>query len=162
MYPQVQLWLARRLEEELPRRKIVVEDTHKTPLRKVIPRLGLTTQYPQYALWDIRVDVTGFIIGPDISHLALVECKKNAATLKDLGQLLGYSLVAKPLLSLLVSPAGPSRVLSDLLVAQGRYDILRYADNRSVAIIEWDYRRGCPLAEKTIPSGALAIRLRSQ
>ena len=160
MYPQIRRWLSRRLKEELPRRKIVVEDTHNSPLRVVIPRLGLTAQYRDYAVWDIRVDLTGFIIGPESSELVLVECKKGAASLKDLGQLLGYSLVAKPMLSLLVSPAGPSEVLAKLILSYNRYDILGYAENRSIAILTWDYQRGCPRAEETIPRGALAMKLR--
>lgn len=159
MYPQVRRWLSRRLREELPHRKIVVEDTHKNPLRLVIPRLGLTTQYPEYAVWDIRVDLAGFIIGPKNSDLVLVECKRTTASLKDLGQLLGYSLVARPMLSLLVSPAGPSEVLGKLILAHNRYDILRYADDRSIAILTWDCQRGCPRAEETIPRGALGMKL---
>ncbi len=138
----------------------MVEDTHSSPLRLVIPRLGLTAQYPDYAVWDIRVDLAAFIVGPGAPQLALVECKKNAATLADLGQLLGYSLVARPLLSLLVSPVGPSQVLANLLLAYGRYDILNYGENRSIAMVTWDYARGCPTIEETIPRGALSMKLR--
>jgi hypothetical protein len=51
-------------------------------------------------------------------------------------------------------------VLATLILSHNRYDILNYDENRSIAILTWDYRRGCPVPEQTIPRGALAMKLR--
>ncbi len=73
--------------------------------------------------------------------LAFVECKVAPITLRDVGQLLGYSLVARPLLSFLVSPSGLSDRLATLLLTFGRHDVLTYGRNRMIRLAVWDTAR---------------------
>lgn len=158
LYPQVCRWLEERLASEFPRCRVVAKDTHRTSLRLVIPRLGLSAQLPEYPVWDFKVDVAAFIVSADDARVVFVECKKGMASLQDLSQLLGYSRVAMPFLSFLVSPNGPSDILRDLIVGFGRGDVLEYAPNQSIAILTWDVRRGRPNPQATIPIGGLTFK----
>jgi len=62
-------------------------------------------------------------------------------TLRDVGQILGYSLVAKPEYAFIVSPEGISDSLNALFRSFGRYDILEYAPGRKIRIVQWDLTR---------------------
>jgi len=74
--------------------------------------------------------------------------------LRDVGQLLGYSLVARPEWSLLISPAGLSDRLNTLLVTYGRQDILGYARNRAIRLATWNTARREIEASSLIPKGS--------
>jgi len=76
--------------------------------------------------YNIQVDIVGFAIQKNLTHLALVECKNDYITLRDLSQLIGYSLVALPIYSFIISPQGPSDSLILLLKTYNRLDVLRY------------------------------------
>ena len=71
-----------------------------------------------------------------------------------MGQLLGYSLVARPEWSFLVSPAGISDRLNTLLVAYGRQDVLAYAKNRIIRLATWNVARGELEASTLVPKGS--------
>jgi hypothetical protein len=122
-------------------------------LAALITRLGLQGAYPQAAVWEIKADVAAFITGAT-NRLALVECKLGPITLKDVGQMLGYSRVAKPVLSLLVSPHSATDALRKLLTVYGRYDILEYDENRRRILIgRWDPVRSDLVHSETLPPG---------
>ena len=117
-------------------------DTHSVDLSSFLRKEGLHRHFKDYTAYDIQVDVTGVIETTLTVELAFVECKVGPITLRDVGQLLGYSLVARPVLSLLVSPRGLSDRLRSLLVTFGRQDILGYGDGRAIRLAVWDDLRG--------------------
>lgn len=152
MYPEVCAWLQSTLQSRFPKSGIVVADTSQITLSSYLEREGLSTLFPDYQTYEINVDVTGIVKGKT-SHLAFVECKLTPLTLRDLSQLLGYSKVAKPIYSILVSPAGMSKALTLLLKVYRRYDVLEYAEDARLKIGKWDPIRKTLDPATIIPMG---------
>ena len=143
MYPEVVEWLQRYLRDRYRRAEVTVIDTSSRSLVRVIADQAFEAALPlQSASWDIHVDVVGFIASRTEVSLAFVECKLYEITLKDVAQLLGYSVVAKPKHAFIISPAGPSGSLRSLLKTYNRIDILRYQHEQgaipwSMVVARW-------------------------
>ena len=73
----------------------------------------------------------------DRAYLAIIECKIDEISLRDLSQLIGYSKVCLPIFSLIISPKGISKTLHLLFNVWKRYDVLTYSDKRRVSIAKW-------------------------
>jgi hypothetical protein len=161
MYPPVTEWLRAFLAGRFRNADIDVRDTHASPLSEYIYRHGLQTHF-ESDLWqtfDIRVDVTGFIKGPSAKGLAFVECKTRPISLAHISQLLGYSRVALPIVSYLVSPAGISGVVKALILRYDRSDILEYAwpkgrSARRVILARWDHQTRALDSTTILPPGS--------
>jgi hypothetical protein len=154
LYPGVAAWLAAHLKGMHPRAKVTAQDTHSTDLSAFLRKEGLHRSFKDYTAYEIQVDVTGVIETRLSVELAFVECKVGPITLRDVGQLLGYSLVARPVLSFLVSPCGLSDKLRSLLLAFGRQDILTYATGRMIRLAAWDVTRGEVDLASIVPIGS--------
>ena len=143
MYPDVQRWLENKLRSRFPKATLACAYiTSRTSLARLLETKGLAQYFSaEYLTYDIMVDVTGVIIINGKGELVLVECKLHKITLRDLSQLLGYSIIAKPLYSLIISPRGISDSLRTLIVSYGREDILEYMPGRKIAIAQWNARR---------------------
>ena len=128
MYPEVGAWLRLFLSDRFRRASIEVHDTHASPLNYYIGRNGLQGLFssPIWHTYDIRVDLTAVVTAGDSTQLVFVECKLHAICLSDFSQLLGYSRVAQPLVSMVLSPAGIGNCLLNLIETYGRSDILEY------------------------------------
>jgi hypothetical protein len=144
MYPDVCLWLEGFLESRFRNAEVEVYDLSESPLSHFL-RTYKKGRFPaEWVTWDIRVDVVGFIYFPDqLTSLAFVECKNMRLALRDLSQLLGYSRVALPLYSFLISPVGLSSTLASLLQEYRRFDVLEYHWDRGkrprqVTVAQWD------------------------
>ncbi|MEM3816051.1 MAG: hypothetical protein QW341_04315, partial [Candidatus Bathyarchaeia archaeon] len=133
MYPHVCTWLRSILNKKHKGARIIVKDTSKKVLSKWLFDHNLHPYFSDYKSFEIEVDVTGIAISQTEITLAFIECKLDKITLRDLSQLLGYSKVAVPSLSLILSPEGLSDSMNLLLNIYRRYDILRY--NRDKYII---------------------------
>ena len=133
--------------------KVSAFDTHKTELSSFLRREGFHRHFPDSSAYEIEVDVTGVIERRDSVKLAFVECKIGPITLRDVGQLLGYSLVARPELSFLVSPRGLSDRLAAQLLTFGRQDILVYGKDRLIRLGVWDEARGELDVSTLVPKG---------
>ena len=133
-----------------------VFDSHNATLSRRINELGLQSLFPQFNAWDVKVDVTGIVWNLKVGHIALVECKIKQLTLRDVGQLLGYSRVVNPILSILASPAPPSDPLITLLRDYGRLDVLEYgSQQRYIRIGRWDQTRAEIMPSSILPRGRL-------
>src|SRR4030042_18545 len=72
-----------------------------------------------------------------------IDSKNNSITLRDLSQLIGYSRVANPKYSFLLSPQGISDSLKTLLLTYNRLDVLNYGFKEgkisdSIIIAKWN------------------------
>jgi len=141
MYPDVLKWLKRILKHNVKRSKILrVYDTSTTNLATLIMRENLARYFDdEFVTYDIKVDITGIVVkGNNKAELIFVECKLNKITFRDFCQLLGYSIVAKPRYSIIISPRGVSDSLRTLITSFNRRDILKYAAGREIALAKWD------------------------
>ena len=152
MYPEVCVWLRDLLKSRFPKSAITVADTSRITLGNYLEREGSSELFPDYQTYEINVDVTG-IVKRKNPCLAFVECKLTVLTLRDLSQLLGYSKVAKPIYSILISPAGMSKALTLLLKVYRRYDVLEYEENTRLKIGAWDAIRKTIDPATIIPAG---------
>ena len=143
MYPFVRRWLDELLRARYPARTIKVFDSSRKSLARLVAENSLMADLPaEWPSWDIHVDIVGFALKPGATELAFVECKNIPITLGHLSQLLGYSRVAKPRLSFIVSPQGVSDSLKSLLVAFQRTDVLQYSEQKgkllcSIIVAKW-------------------------
>ena len=153
MYPYVSAWFKKILRERFKDAKVYVEDTSKKVLSKWLVEKGFHNLFPNYQTYEIEVDVTGIVEKSDEAHLGLVECKLSRITLRDLSQLLGYSKVALPWYSVILSPRGVSRSMNLLLNVARRNDILYYSTDRNIIIGKWNERRQELDLSSLIPKG---------
>lgn len=128
MYQPVIGWFQSFLRGKIRRARVEVHDTHSSSLNKYVHQNGLQSYFDSdlWQTFDIRVDVTAFVAAPRVKGLAFVECKTKPIALRDVSQMLGYSRVAAPLYSYLLSPAGISGVVKSLILGYDRSDVLEY------------------------------------
>jgi hypothetical protein len=156
LYEPIRLWLNNILIQQFKRMQVQVIDSHKIKLSKLISELGFQRLFPQFNAWDVKIDITGIVSDGKTGHIALVECKANQLTLRDVAQLIGYSIVVKPILSILVSPAPPTDPLITLLKDYGRLDILRYgAKDQYIRIATWDMAKQEVIPASLLPPGGI-------
>jgi len=153
LYPDVAKWLKRYLKDRHPHSSVVAYDTHKINLSKLILDKNIQAYFPQFNAFDIKVDITGLIASAKSVHMAFVECKIKPITLKDLGQILGYSKVAKPQYSFIISPEGLSTPLNSLICSFGRHDILDYGDGLRIKLATWNISRREIDSDSLVPRG---------
>lgn len=153
MYPDIAKWLRKLLQSKFADANIVVADTSRKILSRWLFEEGLHNYFPDYQTYEIEVDVTGLIEKEDTAELFFVECKYKRISLRDISQLLGYSKVANPQISLLTSPAGISESMTKLLLMSRRTDILNYSPTQSIIIGKWDGTRKEIDASSIIPRG---------
>ena len=91
---------------------------------------------------NIKVDIVGILRRGNDFKLVFVEVKDKELTLKDLGQLWGYTQLLNPIESFLISSKGLGR-LSHLFNVLRREDLLKYGikSNKFMQIAKWDKRR---------------------
>jgi len=144
MYPDVCVWFKTFLDSRFRNANNNVYDLSKISLSKFIATNHIENLPGEWVTWDIKVDIVGFIQQSDRpTSLAFVECKINSLTLAHLSQLLGYSRIALPVFSFLISPSGMSSSLVSLLKEYQRFDVLEYywekgKTPRRVITAKWD------------------------
>jgi len=141
LYPEVVKWLNRYLKDRHSRCEVEVYDTRKINLSDIILKNNIYKFFPAYDTFKFKINITAFIKSEKAVKLVFLECKLKPMTLKDIGPLLGYSMIAKPEYSLLISPEGLSDSLSTLLRTFGRYDILEYDRGKRIRIAQWNADR---------------------
>jgi len=143
MYPDIILWLQKQLKGKYGKKakKITVLDTHDSDLLNFIIKLKYQKFFPEFTTYKIRQDITGFIEYEDKVDLVFVECKNGKLSLINLSQLIGYSCIALPVISILIAPQGMGTTLSKLLTSFNRTDILEFRPNRKIQVLKWDYNK---------------------
>jgi len=140
MYPDIIEWLQKNLEQKFGKRarKITVIDTHDSDLSNFIMQLNYQRFFPEFSTYKIRQDITAFIEYEDRVDLVFVECKNTSLSLIHLSQLIGYSCIAQPIYSILLSPQGMGQTLNKLLKNHNRLDILEFRPKKIIQVIKWD------------------------
>lgn len=151
--PSVVDWLRSLLMSRHPKAEVLVFDTSQVSLWQFLRRNELHDAFPDYLSYEIQVDITGIIKGPTEVSLAFVECKIKAITLRDVSQLLGYSRVARPSVSVILSPRGYSTSISYLIETYGRTDVLEYDKGKRIRIATWDEVKKGIDPRFTLPKG---------
>lgn len=143
MYPDIINWLLTDLKQKFGKtaKKISVLDTHDSDLSNFIMTLGYQKFFPEFSTYQIRQDITGFIEYTDRVELIFVECKNTTLSLINLSQLIGYSCIALPIYSILLSPQGMGKTLNKLLQDFNRKDILEFRPKRKIQVIKWDFNK---------------------
>ncbi|MHB1492800.1 MAG: hypothetical protein ACYCSG_00085 [Thermoplasmataceae archaeon] len=141
LYPSIELWLKRYLVEKYP--GFTVETTFQSSnikLGDVLRKEGL--RYSNALLLNIKIDIVGILKKNEQVQLVLVEVKKNQLSLKDLGQLWGYTQLINPIESFLISPVGLGAI-SELYHVLKRRDIFLYGLKRekTMRVALWDAAR---------------------
>ncbi len=164
MYPDIIKWLGAFLRCRLRGTAIDIRDTHLRPLNEYVQRHGLQKYFEDdiWQTYEIKVDVTAFINRRGKLGLVFVECKLVPISLMHISQLLGYSRVARPLLSYLISTAGIGDSVKALLLRYDRTDILQYywekgKQPRSIIVAKWDEQSKSIEASSILPPGALMV-----
>jgi hypothetical protein len=154
MYPDVCAWFRKILQEKHQEKKIYLEDTSRKVLSRWLVEKKLQSLFPDYQTYEIEVDITGIMERDNKAFLGMIECKLNQITLRDLSQLLGYSRVAQPLYSIILSPKGVSKSMHRLFNVSRRNDILNYSDTRHIVIGKWNEKRSEIDFSTIIPKGS--------
>jgi hypothetical protein len=143
------------LQSKFKNARICVEDTSKKALSKWLLEKGFHKYFPYYQTYEIEVDVTGVILESNKeAYLGFIECKLGKISLRDFSQLLGYSKVALPLYSIILSPKGISQSLNLLFNIARRNDILYYSTDKHIFIATWLEREKEIDFSTIIPKGA--------
>ena len=144
MYPDVCQWLEVFLKDRFQQAQVEVHALPHTPISRFLRTYNRGSFPGEWVTWNIKVDVVGFVHHPNLpTDLAFVECKNTKLTLAHLSQLLGYSRIARPLYSFLISSIGFSASLVSLLQHYQRRDVLEYHWEpgkmpRQVIVAQWE------------------------
>ncbi len=141
LYPEIKEWLQTYLVDKYS--GYTVETTFETSRRNLdIVLKGKGIQCKEAIGLQIKVDIIGILKRGEDFKLVFVEVKDTTLTLKDLGQLWGYTQLIDPIESFLVSSEGTGR-LSHIFNVLKREDLLRYStrSNKFMQVVKWDTRR---------------------
>jgi len=157
MYEDVRSWLDDLLVDNFPKAQVITEITSEYKLSDFLRKNGYQKYFNQHPTFEIFTDVTGIIIHDKRADLFFVECKLQKIQLKDIGQIWGYSKVANPISSLIISPNGNTPSVDTLLLTYDRTDILNYNHNRTIKLAKWDKNKKDMDYGSIIPKGSKLI-----
>lgn len=145
LYPGMCKWLKTYLCDKFKNKKcnVIVMDSHSVYLDSVLEKYDVIKYYPHIVGLKIQIDVLGIVIFKDKAELYFIEAKKNALTLKDLGQLLIYCKLCNPEEAYLLSSGGLGS-LEKVLANLRREDLLDYGTGKrikKIKVSKWDIIR---------------------
>ncbi|MBI2542007.1 hypothetical protein HYV80_04825 [Candidatus Woesearchaeota archaeon] len=141
LYPEIKEWLQNYLTDKY--KGYTIETTYETSRRNldiILKSKGI--QCKEAIGLQIKVDVVGILKRGNDFKLVFVEVKDTELTLKDLGQLWGYTQLINPIESFLISSSGFGR-LSYLFNILKREDLLKFGIkiNKFMQLAKWDKSR---------------------
>jgi len=98
---------------KLYKEKVEFYDTSSFYLNKFISESNISDEFEYYEEYKIKPDLVGFV--RTTKKILIAEIKATELSLKDLGQLRGYCLVANPEHAILISNKDPSLNLKKIL-----------------------------------------------
>ena len=151
LYPEIESWLQSYLKDKY--KGCSVQTTYQTSrqfLDIFLKKYGVTCNNALGL--KIKIDIVGILRNKDKTEFVFVEVKDSDVTLKDLGQLWGYTQLIDPIESFLVTSKEIGRI-SKLFNLERRYDLLHYGQkrNKSMRIAKWDTIRKSISWESIIP-----------
>ena len=141
LYPEIKEWLQNYLTDKY--KSYNIETTYETSRRNLDVVLNSKGIRSKEAIGlQIKIDVVGILKRGNDFKLVFVEVKDTELTLKDLGQLWGYTQLIDPIESFLVSSNGFGR-LSHLFNVLKREDLLKFGTkiNKFMQLAKWDKGR---------------------
>ena len=161
IYPDIMAWLGRVLGRKFPKATVDVRDTRGSSLNHYIRGHGLQNYFHSqiWQTFEIRVDITAFLVYKGQPGLVFLQHKVVPITFFHISQLLGYSRVALPLSSYLVSSTGIGSSVQSLITKYDRSDILEYQWEkgqlpRKIIIAKWDYSSKSIDSNSVLPPGS--------
>lgn len=142
LYPGMCAWLETYLKDKFKRKncEVIVVDCHSVYLDSILEKCGVIQYYPQVVGLKIEIDVLGIVKWKDKAEIYLVEAKKTALNLQNLGQLLIYCKLCDPEEAYLLSSGGLGS-LKKVLNNLNREDLLDYGNGKKIKKIraaKWD------------------------
>ena len=151
LYPGIKRWLYDYLADSY--RGYSVETTAETSRKRLDAVLGDRRIKCKEAIGlQIKVDIVGILKRGEDTKLVFVEVKDKELTLKDLGQLWGYTQLIDPVESFLISSKGLG-MLSYTFNVLKREDLLKFgkSKNKFMQIAKWEKERRCIDYSSLIP-----------
>lgn len=142
LYPGMCKWLSEYLLDKFRNKKceVIVVDCHSVYLDKILEKYDVIKYYPLVVGLKIEIDVLGIVVWKDKAELYLVEAKKTALNLQNLGQLLIYCKLCNPEEAYLLSSGGLGS-LNKVLNNLNREDLLDYGSGKrikKIKVAKWD------------------------
>ncbi len=142
LYPGMCAWLETYLKDKFKRKncEVIVVDCHSVYLDSTLEKYGVIQYYPQVVGLKIEIDVLGIVKWKDKAEIYLVEAKKTALNLQNLGQLLIYCKLCDPEEAYLLSSGGLGS-LKKVLNNLNREDLLDYGNGKKIKkirVARWD------------------------
>ena len=143
LYPEIKEWLQNYLTDKY--KGYTIETTYETARRNldvVLKNKGIICK--EAIGLQIKVDIVAILKRGKDFKLVFVEVKDTNLTLKDLGQLWGYTQLIDPIESFLITSKELGQ-LSHIFNVLKREDLLRYGTriNKFMQIAKWDKRSKC-------------------
>ncbi|MFX1504001.1 MAG: hypothetical protein ACFFDH_23770 [Promethearchaeota archaeon] len=141
LYPGIRDWLYKILKSKYKNKKSAAYDTSEKNLNKFIQEKGWISLSPEYAEYEIKVDILGVVFDKDKIDFLLIEVKNTKISLKDISQLIGYTRVVKPINSMILSPNWVSDPVKKLFEVYKRFDVLKYEKIKIIKVCKWDQEK---------------------
>lgn len=140
LYPKIENWLNQYLKDKYKNHSVITtHDSSRKYLNKILKKNEIHCKEAEGI--KIKVDILGILKRGNDHKLVFVEVKNSKLTLKDLGQLWGYTKLINPEESFLISPGGFGE-LSYIFDVLNRIDLLEYGlkKKKYMKIAKWDKR----------------------
>ena len=141
-YEPLRAWLEDFLQKDHDENSVCWITAHGN-LNNFLLQLDLSEIHEIEDLYELRIrpDIVGFI--PKTKELAFVEAKVTTIGIAEIGQLLGYCLVAEPTLAILVSTVPISLEIKQLITKSP--GLLDYGAGRSIRLMQFDVAKESPV-----------------
>jgi len=131
-YEPQRKWLQKYLEDKFPGSTVNTFVVADSDMNSFFTRVGNDTHAELVEEYDIRPDVVGIIDGKKI---VFIESKITVLGIKEIGQLLGYCLIAEPEIAILCSTKDSSGNLTTILPHK---ELFEFGGNEKIQCATWD------------------------